>query len=165
MTLRAPEPSDVEFIYNVENDPDRLLQGNTGMPVSRRQIEQYVENYHAEALTSGDIRFIIEEEGVAIGIADLYDMDLSSSKAFVSIYIKPENRKVGLGLKALEQLVRFACDQLGLRLLAAFVSEQNAPSKSLFANAGFDIVATLPKWMRSNEGGFTDANVFVKFLR
>lgn len=34
VTLRAPEPEDLDFLYLLENDPDVIAGGNTPAPVS-----------------------------------------------------------------------------------------------------------------------------------
>lgn len=164
MTLRAPEPKDVEFIYKCENDPNRLAQGRTGLPLSKLQISRYVENYHAEALASGSVRFMIECDGETAGIVDLYDLDFSASKGFVAIYVDERHRGRGIGKEALAQLASFAVAQLSLVMLVAVVSEANDASVRLFRRAGYDAVALLPQWVRSPGGELISARLFVRHI-
>lgn len=160
--LRAPEKKDVENIYKWENDPERLLHGRTGLPYSKGMIEEYVTSYNETALGSGHLRFIIDPGniGSANGLADLYDIDLSSRKAFVSIYVDEAHRRKEIATQTLEELISFARDQLGLNQLVAVISDENAVSIRLFEKTGFKKIAELPQWSRSITGGLINAWLF-----
>lgn len=166
MILRAPEISDIDFIYAVENHPHRLEHGRVGLPYSRQSISAYVENYNETALSSGHIRFIIcsGETTASIGIIDIYDIDLSSSKAFVSIFIKEEFRRKGIAHKALSQAISFARNELGLFQLVAVIASSNIASVKLFSSLQFKEIAVLPKWIRAMSGNFIDAFLFIRQL-
>lgn len=160
--LRAPELSDVDDIYEWENSPDRLLHGRTGLPYSKLSIRDYIDNYNATALDSGHLRFIIDNAGVAIGLIELYDLDLSASKAFVSIFIAPAHRNKKHASEALDELTCFTRNHLGLQRLCAVVSVENIPSLKLFHNASFQEIASLPDWVRSLQGNLIDAKLLIR---
>lgn len=164
MILRAPEPEDIEFIYQCENDPERLLHGRVGLPYSRESIRRYVEHYADEAILSGAVRFIVEDLGRTCGITDLYDIDNSARRAFLSVYISPHYRRKGLGAEALVMTCDFARDHLGLTQLNAIVADDNAISIKLFKKTGFFDVAVLPQWVRKSNGDLGDALLFSKIF-
>ena len=60
IVLRAPEPQDVEFLYQLENDPDFWHLSNTNMPFSRFDLEQYVLLSDKDVFKTRQARFIIE---------------------------------------------------------------------------------------------------------
>ena len=168
MRLRAPELTDVDFIYRVENHPERLLYGRTGLPYSRELITDYISNYNLTALDSGNVRFILEDTAHgtsnSIGIVDLYNIDFSTRKAFISIYIEEEYRRQGHGTTAVKQAVAFARDNLGLNQIVAVVAEFNIASNALFAHLQFKQIALLPQWSRNTAGELANARLMNKIL-
>ena len=159
--LRAPELSDANQIYKWENDPERLAHGRAGLPYSLQLIIDYINSYSETALSSGNVRFVIDIEGKAGGLADLYDIDFSARKAFVAIYVDEESRGKGIGADALGELISFARGHLGLNQLVAVVGAENVPSRKLFLKAGFQDIATLPDWCRGTDGALTDASLLL----
>lgn len=49
ITLRAPEPSDVDAMFRMENDPAVWPDGHTRAPLSRHLLATYVDNYTPDA--------------------------------------------------------------------------------------------------------------------
>lgn len=165
MMLRAPELTDVDALYLWENDKNRLEQGRTGLPLSRKVIWDYVNNYNQIALSSTDVRLMFDhEEFSPAGVVDLYDIELSASRSFVSIYVAQRCRKQGLGTLALEEVEKFARDHLGLQQLCAVVSSANLPSLALFTKAGYVELTKLPQWVRDASGELVSAILFLKKL-
>jgi diamine N-acetyltransferase len=58
--LRAVEPGDVEFIYQMENDAETWVAGNTVVPFSRFQIEQYALSTQHNIYSEKQLRLMIE---------------------------------------------------------------------------------------------------------
>ena len=48
ITLRAVEPTDLDVIFQWENNPDIWQYGSTMAPYSKRQICEYIKNYSAD---------------------------------------------------------------------------------------------------------------------
>lgn len=164
--LRAPEPSDLEKMYEWENDPDRLLHGRTGLPYSKAFLSDYITTYNETALSSGHVRFIVSDHKMLpLGILDLYDIDLTSRKAFISVYIDSNYRNRGIAKSAVTEAICFARDQLGMNQLIAIVNEENQISLSLFKKVGFTHIALLPQWVRAMDGSLKSASLLAKYLR
>jgi len=57
--LRALEPEDLDFIYEIENDEDIWQVSNTQTPYSRFLIRQYLENAHQDIYEAKQLRLAI----------------------------------------------------------------------------------------------------------
>ncbi len=144
--LRAVEPGDAEFLWRAENDDadtsDYLA------PLSRHQLEEYARGYNADPFGSGELRLVVEADGEAAGLADLFEISLRDLTAKVGIYVAPAWRGRGVGSEAVRLLTRYAFRRLGLEALCAMVGEKNAASLGLFRRLGWESVGFLPSWRR-----------------
>ena len=57
--LRALEPSDADFMYEVENDAQAWRYSDTIAPLSRKILRDYALTYDADPFTAGQLRLII----------------------------------------------------------------------------------------------------------
>ena len=71
--LRALEPEDLEFIYEIENDESIWNVSNTQTPYSKFLIKQYLENAHLDIYEVKQLRLAIcfNNSNKAIGLIDL----------------------------------------------------------------------------------------------
>ncbi len=164
LMLRALEPSDVDTLYIWENSPEMWNFGVFQAPYSRQQIWEYVRDYDSNPLKSGQLRLIIDVDGVSVGTVDLYDIDPTNSRAMVGVMIRKKFRRTGYALAALKLMADYAVGPLALRQLAATVAEDNTASLALFAKAGYEHTATLPRWVR-RPTGFVASRIFQKSLK
>ncbi len=147
--LRALEPDDLEFIYQMENDEKVWEVSNTITPYSRFLIRQYLENAHQDIFEAKQLRLAIckNETFEAIGLIDLFDFDSVNQRAGVGIVIKETaNRNSGYGSQALGLLINYAFTRLQLHQLYANINPDNAPSIALFTNFGFVCVGMKKDW-------------------
>ena len=168
MKLRAPEFSDLDLLFELENDREQWLTSNTRAPLSRAALKQFiVRSAQYDIFALRQQRFVIEvtDEGKpsAIGFIDLTDFSPEHHRAEVGILLLPAYRGKGLGRKALQMLVAYAHEVLTLRGLYAFVPADNVPSRSLFCSEGFVEVGTLSDWFFF-AGNYRDALLFQKKL-
>ena len=54
--LRAIEPTDVDCLYQWENDPESWKVSDANAPLSRYAIEQFVLNSHQDIYTTRQLR-------------------------------------------------------------------------------------------------------------
>ncbi len=144
--LRKLEPSDLPFLYQWENDSSVWADSDTHNPLSRQDLREYIASTTGDIYKDGQLRLIIENEGVTIGCVDLFDVDSRNRKAAVGIYIAPEMRGQRLGQQAVEQVMHYAFDYLHFRLLYAVVVTTNYVCSSIFRDLGFMPSATLRGW-------------------
>ena len=149
--LRAAEPMDVDIIYRMENDPKVWHYGNTLIPFSKYQIEQYVLNTQHDIFAEKQIRLMIEKVSSAngypvAGAIDLFDFDPQHKRAGVGILILENERRKGFATEALGLLISYAFKVLELHQLYCNITEDNQSSIDLFEKAGFIRCAIKKEW-------------------
>lgn len=150
ITLRSPEPEDLELLYKMENDPDMWSTGNATLPYSRYTLRRYLEESKQDIFTERQARFIIElSNGASAGMIDLADFCPINNRAEVCIGILSEYRKQGIGYSALKLLTEYAKEILHLHQLYAYIQLDNTASRRLFTSIGFEEAATLKEWQRN----------------
>jgi len=166
ISLRAIEPTDADFMYDIENDVEAWKYGDTIAPLSRKMLRDYALNYDADPFRSGQLRLVITENstGSPIGLIDLYEISQRNSRAFAGIYIRKEFRRKGYAFDAIETICRYASDSLHLHQLAAKISDDNMPSLQLFSRSGFLQTATLPDWIQTSSGTFIQLHILTRIL-
>ncbi len=163
VTLRPPEPYDIEIILGWENDTRAWTSATTAAPFSRRNIEEYVMTYDPDIFASRQLRLIVETEGRAMGAIDLFDFDPVNRRAGLGIVIDAEARRRGLALRALTLMARYGRERIGLHQIWALVAADNDPSRALFARAGYAIAGRLRSWLRRGES-YSDAYIYQLLL-
>lgn len=148
LRLRAPEPSDLDTLYIWENDPELWPCGNATAPLSRHRLSEYIESYDANIFAAGQLRLVVEVEGRAAGTLDITDFNPRDHHARLGIFIAPEYRRRGYALRALRLAMAWAASSIGMHSLVALVAADNAPSRSLFASAGFKTCGRMRSMLR-----------------
>ena len=132
MRLRKLEPYDLPFLYQWENDAAMWVDADTHNPLSQQDLRDYIESTTGDIYKDGQLRLIIEHEGVTMGCMDLFDFDPRNRKAAIGMYIAPEYRHRGIGAKALVLLEQYAFEYLQLRMLYAIIATTNEPCSRLY---------------------------------
>lgn len=160
ITLRPPEPADVDSLYLWENDRPEAESA----PVSRLNLWEYVNNYDGDLYTARQTRFIIVDrsDGAAVGNIDIYDFDPANRRGAVAVYVIPGRRRRGTATAALTLLCDYAAAN-GLHQLWVHIAADNKPSLSLFTSAGFKPSGRLRSWLRQ-KNGFCDVIVMQKLF-
>ena len=72
ITLRSPEPEDLELMYAMENDTTLWSVGNATLPYSRYTLRAYLEQSRQDLFSEHQARFVIDlAGGEATGMIDL----------------------------------------------------------------------------------------------
>ncbi|MEJ8800955.1 GNAT family N-acetyltransferase [Pontibacter sp. H249] len=151
--LRALEPTDLEFLYTLENDVSVWHVGNTLTPYSKFVLEQYLENAALDIYTIKQLRLVIcNTHSEAVGAVDLYDFDPMHRRAGVGIAIAPGHRKNGHASDALQLLLNYCQHTLQLHQLFCSVTASNLKSINLFTKAGFQSIGIRKDWLRTPDG-------------
>ncbi|MBR3877921.1 MAG: GNAT family N-acetyltransferase [Bacteroidaceae bacterium] len=161
ITLRAPEPEDLELMYAMENDTSMWCAGNATLPYSRYTLRAYLEQSRQDLLSERQARFVIETESGPAGMIDLADYDPLNSRAEVCIGILGCYRGKGIAARALQLLCQYATGRLHLHQLYAYIPTWNSDSIRVFEKAGFNEHSTLKDWIRDEEG-YSDAILMQK---
>ena len=139
--LRALEPTDIEIIYNWENNTNIWNVSNTITPFAKHIIKEYIESAHLDIYQTKQLRLIIETNNTPIGTIDLFDFDPYNLRAGIGILIaEDKNKQKGYATSALNLFIEYAFNTLGLHQIYCNISESNSPSLKLFKNAKFEII-------------------------
>ncbi len=152
--LRAVEPSDIDLLYQLENDPSIWKVSSTLAPYSRFQIEEYVMNVQNDIYSSRQLRLMIvghsgDIDGKSVGAIDLFDFDPFHLRAGIGILVREEFRGNGYAAEALELLIHYAFEVLNLRQLYSNITPINTSSISLFEKYGFERCGIKKDWIRT----------------
>ena len=164
--LRALEPSDADFMYEVENDAQAWRYSDTIAPLSRRILRDYALTYDADPFTAGQLRLIITEQGShnPVGIVDLYEVSQRHLRAFIGIYICKEYRGKGYADETIQLIEDYAHNNLHLHLLGAKVEDGHSTAEKLFYNRGYQIKGVLDDWLSTPNGKFVGMKIYSKIL-
>ena len=169
VTLRALEPSDIDLMYQWENDMSNWDVSGTLHPFSRFTMEQFVKSAHQDIYTTRQLRMAIDMTGDAdgsgktVGYIDLYEFDPAHLRAGVGILIGDTSaRRKGLALESLNLLSTYAFNVLNLHQLFCHVHVNNEASIRLFSAAGYALAGELRDWTLRN-GSWVNVFVMQKF--
>ncbi len=161
MNLRAIEPEDLEFLFEIENNEAIWEVSHTQVPFSKYVLKQYLENAHLDIFETKQIRLLIEEKNTKnrMGMVDLFDFNPQHRRAGIGILVHPKFQKKGVASIALEMIIRYAFSQLNLHQLYANIITNNKQSISLFKKNNFVMVGEKKDWILSN-GAFKNEFLF-----
>ncbi|WP_375239299.1 GNAT family N-acetyltransferase [Aurantibacter sp.] len=159
--LRALEPEDLDFIYQIENDETVWEVSQTITPYSRFLIKEYLENAHKDIFEVKQQRFVIcKLNNETVGLIDVYDFDIKNKRAGVGILIYgEENKAKGYGTNALKMVVDYCFKHLDLHQLHCNVTADNLASIKLFETQKFEKIGLKKDWVYTN-GTYKDEYIY-----
>ena len=152
--LRSIELSDLDFLYQTENNIELWEISNTVNPYSKYVLEEFIKNSHKDIFTTKQVRFIIETtvEKKIVGLVDLFDYDPIHLRAGIGIYILETEQKKNFAKNALIVLKEYCSTILRLNQIYCNISSDNAASINLFEKIGFKLSGKKEKWLNTSDG-------------
>ena len=149
--LRALEPEDLDFLYQLENNPEVWEISGTTTPYSKHVLKQYLDNAHRDIYDVKQLRLCICTDKAVVGLIDLFDFDPQHHRAGMGIIVLNEGeRNRGIGSEAINLLMDYAFATLGLKQIFANVMEDNKASIHVFEKMGFVEVGLKKDWIFSD---------------
>lgn len=150
--LRALEPEDLTFLFEMENDEQFWQVSNTQTPFSRFLLKNYIEQSHQDIYQAKQLRLVISENASkkAIGMIDLFDFEPQHKRAGIGVLIHPEHQQKGYASEALELLIKYSSQHLGLHQLYANITSDNTASIALFEKQLFKKIGLKKDWIFYN---------------
>ncbi len=146
--FRAIEPEDLEFLYSLENDAHVWNVGVTNVPYSRYVLTEFIVSSSADIYADKQVRLMVEnEEGVAVGMADVMNFSPEHRRAEVGILVGETFRRRGYAKAILSKLSEYALRTLRLHQLYAIVDAENEVALRLFEMSGFMRESILKQWL------------------
>jgi diamine N-acetyltransferase len=161
INLRALEPEDLNFLYQIENNELFWEVSHTQTPFSKYILRQYLENAHLDIYESKQLRLLIEEKSTnkQLGMIDLFNFNPQHKRAGIGILIHPDFQANGFASEALSLLITYAFSHLQLHQLYTNITSDNSKSLSLFRKQHFIKAGVKQDWILS-EGKFKDEILF-----
>jgi len=153
--LRAVEPQDIDFLFQLENDDMLWHVSQTLVPFSRFDMEQYVFSANKqEPFGAGQVRFIIElvenTEAEMIGTIDLFALDAVNRRGGIGIVLLENYRGKSYAVNALDVLLAYGFNYLNLHQFYCNIEVENEASLKLFQSRGFKVTGVKKEWNRKN---------------
>jgi len=163
LRLRAPEPEDLELLYEWENMAQYWDSVNTRQPYSRYALKQYISECHKDIYETRQLRLMMTDttSDKTVGTVDLFDFDLHHSRIALGLFVAPEYKKKGYASAALQLTEAYVFDFLKINQLYCHIAASNTASITMFTNRNFSSVV-LQQWVRS-EKDFSDVVLFQQF--
>ena len=153
ISLRALEPTDLEFLYALENDTSVWEVSNTVAPFSKYILQKYLENAAADIYETRQLRMVIEaKNGEAVGAVDLFDFEPQHLRAGVGISVLAGFRQNKFASDAIKLLKDYSRNFLNLHQLYATVPADNLASLQLFRKNGFTECGLRKDWLKTLNG-------------
>jgi diamine N-acetyltransferase len=153
--LRAPEPEDLELLYEWENTESYWIISSTVTPFSKYTLKRYIENSHKDIYEIGQLRLMIDhiKDNVTIGTIDIFDFDAFNKRAGAGILIANEAyRRKGYASMALKCLTDYCFTTLQLHQLFCNILANNCESMELFKKNGFVQAGIKKDWVKTADG-------------
>jgi len=150
ISLRAPEPEDLDLLYIWENEPSIWQVSGTLTPFSRYILKQYLEHAGKDIYEVKQLRLMIQLKNNhrPVGAVDLFDFDPHHRRAGMGILIaEPSDRRQGYAREALETMISYCFEVLNLHQVFCNISAENSASIKLFEEAGFEECGRKKDWL------------------
>jgi len=146
------EPDDLDFLFDLENDPEVWNVSETTAPVSRNTLKKFIESSYLDITQTRQARFIIvsTEKNVSVGTIDLFDYDPINRRIGVGILIAKEYRGNHLAKKALNLAIDYCFNILFVHQVFCNIQKENKISLDLFRQLGFTIIGIKKEWYLSD---------------
>ncbi|WP_254522217.1 GNAT family N-acetyltransferase [Natrinema caseinilyticum] len=133
-TLRPIEEEDLEFLQAQVNDPRIWRPIGRSRPLNQEQEHEWFEDV---VCSDENVSLLIVDESTPVGSLGFNGIDWEVQKAELGYWIAPDHQRQGYGTEAVEQILEYGFDQLGLHRIEARVFELNEPSRRLLESVGF----------------------------
>ena len=152
--LRAMEPSDLELLYQWENDPDVWMVSNTQIPYSKYLLTNFIDNAGQDIYVTKQLRLMLVELSSAetVGIIDFFDFDPFHQRAGLGILIDKNYRNNGYASEAIRLVKNYAFNVLLMHQLFCNILEDNEISLKLFIDNGFTVSGKVKEWIKTKDG-------------
>jgi RimJ/RimL family protein N-acetyltransferase len=162
ITLRAIEAEDLNRLQVWANDPDiQYMLGGWHFPTNMNDQKKWFE---ALSCNSNHQRFIIINEGnVAVGMANLVNINFKDGNAEHGLLLDPQFQGKGYGYDVVTTIMKYAFEELRLNRLETTIIANNTPSLSLFEKCKWKQEGILRSWYY-RKGQYID-KVFLGILK
>jgi RimJ/RimL family protein N-acetyltransferase len=141
--LRKPEPSDVDALFELKNDPEvAAMLGGFSKGYTRADLARWVDA-HAQARDEA-LYVIVGDGGRAIGHVGLYEIDHRVRTAEFAILLGDKaSWGKGIGLACTKWMLGYGFDELNLHRIHLDVLATNVRAQRLYEKLGLQVEGRL----------------------
>ena len=160
VSLRSPEESDVQKIFEACQDP--LIPRFTTVPAEYTMAHalDYVQRVPASLELRREIPFVIEfgsgEEKEFAGVISFHTISLDNHRAEIGYWIHSPMRGKGIGTIAAKMITNYGFLTMGFRRIEAAVDIDNLASQKLLISAGYEKEGVLRQRVTRSDGSQID---------
>jgi RimJ/RimL family protein N-acetyltransferase len=137
ITLRHPEPSDAQAIYEACQDPEIPKWTNVPSPYTRQHAVQWIEHTKHERAAGRTEAFLAEMDGQLVASCSLLALDKAPNYGEIGYWVAAPARHRGVATRAVNLLREFGKDELGLTRIEMLIHEHNIASRRTAERAAF----------------------------
>ncbi len=148
LNIRALEPEDLDFLFELENDSEVWKVSETTAPVSRNTLRKFIESSYLDITQTRQARFIIvsTDDNIAVGTIDLFDYDPINRRIGIGILIKKEYRGNHFAKHAMNLAMDYCFNILSVHQVFCNIQKDNQISLNLFQKLGFTVIGIKKDW-------------------
>ena len=149
LRLRSLEESDLNLLYDWENDSNNWLYTSTLMPYSKHTLLEYIRNCQTDIFALETLKLVIElTDDTAVGTLDVFNIDHFNGRAELGVFVDSKYRGHGYATVAYNLFKDYAFGYLGWVNLYSIVPITNSPMHAVMHRTGFISSGTLKKWIK-----------------
>jgi ribosomal-protein-alanine N-acetyltransferase len=140
LNLRQLTSADRECIYELFCQPEVTLFNPLPMPNHLREIDARIAQWRDEFLRGTSMHWAItlgHSQDHVIGLCGFEELDIEGRVGRVQYYLHPMYWRHGLMTQALEAVVRYGFNTLGLNRIDNWISLENFAAAGLMETLGF----------------------------
>ncbi|MBR6252051.1 MAG: GNAT family N-acetyltransferase [Bacteroidales bacterium] len=154
VTLRAIEPSDVDYFYHLENNPELWQDGFNKHPLSRHALLDFVErSMEGDIYSLHQERLLIVSNNTQeiVGCVDAFEVNPFDLTCEIGIVVDEPFRRKGYATDAMRTMIMYLARVVGIHTIDAKVRSSNTASVALFRSCGFRECGVLPQHIRMQD--------------
>ncbi|MGE8207645.1 GNAT family N-acetyltransferase [Heyndrickxia sp. NPDC080065] len=161
LVLRELVENDAQDILKCFSNDDVLRYYGQKPLTSIEQVKQIIKNFAGQFKEKNGVKWGIElkETGIMIGTIGLQEWSLEHKRANISYALFPEKWGNGYASEAVDKVISYGFQELGLERIGAVVFVENIASSQLLIKLGFTKEGTLKKYMYQNDISY-DTDVY-----
>ena len=148
--LRALEPTDLDILYDWENNTELWKYGTTLTPYSKDTLSVFISNSISYDIFAAKQLVLIvckNSDKTPVGCIDLCNFEPLHRRASVGIMIVKDERNKGYAKDALEIMVDYAFNIMNFKQLYCNIESGNTKSIELFSKLNFVKCAEKKDWL------------------
>ena len=145
--LRALEPSDIDVLFEIENNSIYWNYADRTEPFSRDLLIKFIKEQDRDIFEVKQKRFVVtNSKKTTLGFVDIFDFEPLHRRAGVGIILKEDYRGRGYGRNAIKLLEKHMKEFFNINCLFANIAIENKQSIQVFEACGYEKIGLKKAW-------------------